>query len=307
MNILELSEFNQIDIENIIFSRLEESVNIEFKASGALSDANMVKKEISKDVSAMANSDGGILIYGIEERNHVAFSTSFIDGSQYPKEWLESIIIANIQQRIDGLTIYPIRFDGDLSKTIYVVKIPKSSKAPHINGDKKYYKRFNFQSVPMEEYEIRSGYLTVYDGVLDFNNLILDRFSIEYEWYRISFDVHMTNHSNITAKNYKVALSLISSERSLASEFRLESNGDFVATRHVDGFTISTKSQIPIFPEETLTVLHVVMFFSETQVKKTLKCLNSTLKIFSNNEYSEIDLKLGETFTSILNRQYHDL
>ena len=40
-------------------------------------------------------------------------------------------------------------------KVAYVVSIPQSIRAPHQASDKKFYKRFNFESVPMEEYEIR--------------------------------------------------------------------------------------------------------------------------------------------------------
>lgn len=43
-------------------------------------------------------------------------------------------------------------------QTIYIVKIPYSYNTPHISKDKKYYKRYNFESVPMEEYEVRQLY-----------------------------------------------------------------------------------------------------------------------------------------------------
>ena len=38
---------------------------------------------------------------------------------------------------------------------IYVISIPQSTRAPHMASDKRFYKRFNFESVPMEEYEVR--------------------------------------------------------------------------------------------------------------------------------------------------------
>src|SRR5690606_323211 len=37
-------------------------------------------------------------------------------------------------------------------------KIPFSYNAPHISKDNRYYKRYNFSSVPMEEYEVRQSY-----------------------------------------------------------------------------------------------------------------------------------------------------
>lgn len=56
------------------------------------------------------------------------------------------------------MEIYPIRQDGDVSKTIYVVKVPVSLDAPHMSRDKRYYKRNNFEAVRMEEYEVRNLY-----------------------------------------------------------------------------------------------------------------------------------------------------
>jgi len=113
------------------------------------------KNEISKDVSAIANSDGGIIIYGIAEKANKADSLSFINGNDYSKEWLEQIINSKIQKRISGVSIIPVRYEGDATKSIYIVKIPQSSSAPHMAADKRYYKRFNFQAVAMEDYEVR--------------------------------------------------------------------------------------------------------------------------------------------------------
>jgi len=40
-------------------------------------------------------------------------------------------------------------------KVIYVIWVPQSSRAPHMAADHRFYKRFNFESAPMEEYEVR--------------------------------------------------------------------------------------------------------------------------------------------------------
>ena len=84
-----LETYNIETIKSFINNEIEESIHIEFKSSGALSKKDNEKKEVSKDVSAFANSDGGIIIYGIEEKNHKANDFSFIDGNEYTKEWLK--------------------------------------------------------------------------------------------------------------------------------------------------------------------------------------------------------------------------
>ena len=64
------------------------------------------------------------------------------------------MINSRIQPRIQGLRIYPVVLSG--RKVSYFVNIPQSFTA-HQACDKKYYKRFNFESVPMEDYEIRQA------------------------------------------------------------------------------------------------------------------------------------------------------
>jgi hypothetical protein len=108
---------------------------------------------LCKDVSAFANSAGGQIVYGITEEGHLP---SGIDGGVDPqeisREWIEQIINSNVQPRIRGLTIKAIPLDGDL--TAYALTIPPSTTA-HQAPDKRYYRRFNFQSVAMDDYEVR--------------------------------------------------------------------------------------------------------------------------------------------------------
>jgi hypothetical protein len=148
----------QADIDNYIHLQAEESINLDFKRGDALKIDDKTKREISKDVSAFANSDGGIIIYGIEEKNFKADNLVFVNGNIITKEWLEQIINSRIQRKIDGLIIEPIRYNGNIEQTIFVVKIPRSLNAPHMTSEKRFYKRYNFESVEMEEYEVRNLY-----------------------------------------------------------------------------------------------------------------------------------------------------
>ncbi|MGP8216593.1 MAG: helix-turn-helix domain-containing protein [Bacteroidia bacterium] len=148
---------NQSDIENLITSQAEESTYLEFKAAAALSKTDKTKTEITKDVSAFANADGGVLIYGIAEKEHKAATIDFIDGNTFTKEWLQQII-DQIQRKIPGLEIIPVRFNNEIQNTIYIVSIPRSNEGAHQASDRRFYKRRNFRNDMMEEYEIRESY-----------------------------------------------------------------------------------------------------------------------------------------------------
>ena len=138
-------------INKIIDDKIQEDLHLDYKDSAALDKNN--RKEISKDVSAFANSDGGIIIYGIAEVNNLPEkSDAGVDHKKFSRETLENIITSNINPRIDNIIISPIPISETTS--IYAVKIPRSDRAPHQASDGKYYKRFNFKSEPMADYEI---------------------------------------------------------------------------------------------------------------------------------------------------------
>jgi hypothetical protein len=145
-------------LQNFITSEIEESLTLEYKSAEALDRNETKKKEITKDVSAMANSAGGILIYGIREfdqenRRHLPEKITPVDRRAFPREWVEQIIQA-IRPRIDGIVIHSVSLSSGETDVAYVIEIPQSNTA-HQASDHRYYKRFNFQAVPMEDYEIR--------------------------------------------------------------------------------------------------------------------------------------------------------
>jgi len=150
-------EWEEADLNVLISTRRQESIVLDYKRSDALTNTQHNKSEISKDVSALANSAGGVLVYGMKEDGH--FPTG-LDGGCDPnvttKEWLEQVINSNIQRRIDGVRVKQIALAYvHPTRVIYVVSVPQSLQAPHQAGDKRFYKRFNFESQPMEEYEVR--------------------------------------------------------------------------------------------------------------------------------------------------------
>lgn len=147
-------------INKYIKDEVEENLFLDYKAAGSLGKSDGKKKEISKDVSAFANSGGGLIIYGISEfkekdKSHLPEKINPVNRLDYSKEWLEQIINSNISPKIKGVKIYPVQIGQVTDNTsVYVVEIPQSDTA-HQAKDKRYYKRYNFESVAMEDYEIK--------------------------------------------------------------------------------------------------------------------------------------------------------
>lgn len=250
-------------VESFIKNSIEESIHVEFKSAGSLSRKDLAKKEISKDISAFANSDGGIIVYGISEKNHVAESFSFIDGDEFSKEWLEQIISTTVKRNIPNLKIFPIRKENDIEKTIYVVQIPISFEAPHMAKDKRFYRRYNFQSVPMEEYEIRDLYGRKVKSELKIQGYRIGRVESEdEEFYKFTCEVIIFNAGEKTERDYKVNAYFEGNIKPLQISWKDQGssrNNNFTRYGEKDGryrVKISMEGVSALYPNEQLSTLN---------------------------------------------------
>lgn len=190
--------WTEAKIQRLINDEVEESLFLDYKAADALGKNNDKKKEITKDVSAMANSAGGTIIYGIKEyqqkgKTHLPEKTDPINRQDFSKEWLEQVI-SNIRPRIGNVLIHSVSIGEDSNNVIYIVEVPQSF-TPHQASDLKYYKRFNFESTAMYDYEINDirNRRSVIEKLLNFEIVIKDYsivlFSVENIGDRTAFDV----------------------------------------------------------------------------------------------------------------------
>jgi hypothetical protein len=149
-------DWTEQDLLDLIRNGVEEDLNLDYKANDSLNNTDGKKKEISKDVSAFANSDGGTLVYGMEEdqSTHLPIRLEGINPAATTQEWLEQVINSRIRPRIDGIRINPVPLSAPRTGTAFVVYVPASPRAAHMAADYRHYKRFNFQSIPMEHYEL---------------------------------------------------------------------------------------------------------------------------------------------------------
>lgn len=139
------------EVERLIADQVQESLHLDYKESAGIGHKH--RDEIAKDVSAFANSDGGLIIYGVVETGHLPIRIDAgVDHQKFSREWLEQVIRSNVSPQIDDLRIAQIPISSD--RSLYAVSVSKSFRGPHQAPDKKYYRRYNFQSVAMEDYEI---------------------------------------------------------------------------------------------------------------------------------------------------------
>lgn len=209
--------WNQTKVQEFIDNEIEENINLDYKASDSLGKSDGKKKEISKDVSAFANSAGGRIIYGIAEYNqfeksHLPEKIDPVNRISFTKEWLEQVINSNVSPKIEGLRIFSSTI-GDVgnNEVVYIVEIPQSNTA-HQAKDRKYYKRYNFESVAMEDYEIKDIINRI--NKTDIQIRLIEKPSIKTfkeryelgERFKISTAVWAFNNGNVAANNLQLFL-----------------------------------------------------------------------------------------------------
>lgn len=148
------------DILALISNGVDESTTLEYKSAIDTSNDSW-KKEMAKDVSAMANANGGMIIYGVKEfddpeKRHLPEKITPIDASKVSKETIMQVVNSNVSPKILNLDITCIVVDPvSPNEVVYVVKIPQGSTAHQNLKTKQYHKRYGTTVGAMEDYEIR--------------------------------------------------------------------------------------------------------------------------------------------------------
>jgi hypothetical protein len=117
---------------------------------------NDVRDELAKQLSAFANTGGGQIIYGLADSGAVDNGgvARSVRGRQTTKAWLENVIPNLTEFEIIGFNVYevPPKLAGSSlapDKSIYVVDVPDSDRAPHQSRrDLRYYVRLSGNSLP---------------------------------------------------------------------------------------------------------------------------------------------------------------
>jgi predicted HTH transcriptional regulator len=100
------NDWDEAYLQELIRVGEQEGLRLDYKASAALDKTDGKKNEVSKDVSAFANSAGGYLVYGMLENKHVPTSIDGgVDRNLITKGWLESVIKSRISPIIEDFAV----------------------------------------------------------------------------------------------------------------------------------------------------------------------------------------------------------
>lgn len=141
------------DIDDLVNVRNErEGYHLDFK--GEFGNLDKAKKELSKDISAFANTGGGFLIIGVD-KNYKIIGVNKTIQNRAIDEWLNQILSSNIEPPVFYFDPKVIDIPNS-EKVIVVIHVPESTKKPHIVTEwNNYHVRINDSSKSANHNQIR--------------------------------------------------------------------------------------------------------------------------------------------------------
>ncbi|MBP1092957.1 AlbA family DNA-binding domain-containing protein [Bradyrhizobium diazoefficiens] len=144
------------DLEQLLADGAAEDTTLEFKDSRSLQRDEGKITELCINVSALANSAGGQIIYGINENKKTNGPIEVDNGVTDPsitRDWISQILNARIKPRLPEYSIEPVLLSG--TQLGFVISVPQSLVGPHQAPDHRYYQRLGLEVRAMEDYQIK--------------------------------------------------------------------------------------------------------------------------------------------------------
>lgn len=190
------NEFNEQDLYTLIDDEVAESIFLEFKRELDLETGDK-RKEFLYDISAMANTHGGVILFGIEEKkdsqNHnTGIAGAIVDlnipNTELIQNRIENLVRDNLDPKFIGLDFNWIR---TTKGTVLVLGIGRSFQKPHmvtLNSSNKFYKRRTGGKYLLDADELRNEFL--------FADRVLTQIA-QFRQERIEHVVKQDFHSNV--------------------------------------------------------------------------------------------------------------
>jgi len=246
------------NLRHLLAQNEQENLVLDYKASLAIGEwTDSKRNELAKDVSAFANAAGGTIVIGIGEEQHKpTILDDGVDTRLASKEAIESALRARVTPHIERLVIKEIPNPALPFFSYFVIGIPRSMRAPHMCLPfLRYYRRYNFECVPMEHYEIEDLRRRQTEPVLSFTCTLHPEgeiLSTGLHPYRL--EAGILNDGNVTAKDVLVRLYL---PRALLGSVVWQPNGSHGPVTYngqdmyrCDSYLRDGAGPIPIFPHD---------------------------------------------------------
>lgn len=166
MNADDLVSGGESKIQHLVDSHAQEGLHLDFKGGRIFTDGQLArsgKEALADALSSFANSDGGIIIFGVDCRKNgladEAVSLTPVQNLPAALTSLTDLVGEALQPKHDGITVKAMPLSADPTSGFLVVDIPRSSRRPHMNSYRKaYFKRAGASKFAMEHYDVEDAF-----------------------------------------------------------------------------------------------------------------------------------------------------
>jgi Putative DNA-binding domain len=168
------------DLQALIDNQVAEGKEYDYKVQ-LIGNSDSDKKEFLADVSSFANTNGGYLIFGMDEKEGLPTAlTGFNDvDSDAQINRLENLIRDSIAPRIAGIEIRSISLSVGV---VLIIRIPKSWSAPHMitygsKGNSRFNARNSRGKYQLDVHELRAAYISSETAIENIRSFRIERIS----------------------------------------------------------------------------------------------------------------------------------
>jgi|GEM_PF-6013634 len=200
-------------IEELIVSKYQENVELEFKTKSNPDAGDLTKedrKNLGVALSALSNSMGGLLIWGIAAEKNTdgidcAFKAQPISNIDKFKSDVERAVSQALMPRHEGIRIAKIPSAKNAATGYLIIHVERSDRRPHRCefGEKQYFKRIGDSSVAMEHYDIEDSFKRVVVPALEARYQLSDagrRFAEGGAIRTLRISILLSNTSQVSAR-----------------------------------------------------------------------------------------------------------
>lgn len=237
-----IMEFTNIEhLNNLIENKIKENTNLEYKDPRALDNND----KIVRSISAMANSNGGIIIYGLCDTNKDQAPEKIewiTDASK--EETIQQILHSRITPKID-VDVSTIENPDNKEEFVIIIQVPKSNIAPHqdsLNKDeKRYWRRRGSIITQMEHYEVEDLFFKRKKPIL----------KISLEKRSDYHDIILRNEGKVIAEKVFLKLDVPLNFRASGEKYWKPQGRGCNPTTHIYQYF---NKEMPIFPDIPLNI-----------------------------------------------------
>lgn len=166
-----LATFEQVT--GLISQKTREDTDLDFKAgNNSYLTGSDGADELAKDVTAMANARGGLIVIGLEEDDQAcAKAPALVTVSAKITEQMEQILRSRVVPWLSGTEVRPIECSAAPGTGMYLICVPRSPLAPHAV-------RSTGPSRPRYSYAHRAGITTRWLEEAEIASAYRDRFAL---------------------------------------------------------------------------------------------------------------------------------